>query len=77
MATYGYCRVSTARQAAEGESLDFQRRQIEGYALMYGLTVDEVVVGAADYPRRGGLLTHGSRRRTHPRRGEGWTESIV
>jgi DNA invertase Pin-like site-specific DNA recombinase len=37
MATFGYCRVSTAKQAAEGESLDVQRRQIEGYALMHGL----------------------------------------
>ena len=44
MATFGYCRVSTARQATEGESLDVQRRQIEGYALMQGLTIDEVVV---------------------------------
>jgi putative DNA-invertase from lambdoid prophage Rac len=44
MAVYGYARVSTARQAAEGESLDVQRRQIEGYALMHGLTLDEVVV---------------------------------
>jgi len=33
MATFGYCRVSTAKQASEGESLDVQRRQIEGYAL--------------------------------------------
>src|ERR1700733_11609343 len=32
MAIYGYCRVSTLRQANEGESLDVQRRQIEGYA---------------------------------------------
>jgi putative DNA-invertase from lambdoid prophage Rac len=30
MATFGYCRVSTTRQAAEGESLEVQRRQIEG-----------------------------------------------
>src|SRR5271165_6769258 len=44
MAIYGYCRVSTLRQANEGESLDVQRRQIEGYALMHGLAVDEVVV---------------------------------
>ena len=44
MATYGYCRVSTLRQANEGESLDVQRRQIEGYALMHGMTLDEVVV---------------------------------
>jgi putative DNA-invertase from lambdoid prophage Rac len=44
MATFGYCRVSTAKQANEGESLDVQRRQIEGYALMHGLSVDEIVV---------------------------------
>ncbi len=44
MATYGYCRVSTAKQANEGESLDVQRRQIEGYALMHNFTLDEVVI---------------------------------
>ena len=40
MATFGYCRVSTARQANEGESLDVQRRQIQGYAMMHGLDLD-------------------------------------
>jgi putative DNA-invertase from lambdoid prophage Rac len=44
MAVYGYARVSTARQANEGESLEVQRRQIEGYALMHGLILDEVVI---------------------------------
>ena len=44
MAAYGYCRVSTARQASEGESLDVQRRQIEGYAHMHGLTLRGVAV---------------------------------
>ncbi|MGD9737764.1 MAG: recombinase family protein [Bauldia sp.] len=44
MAVYGYCRVSTARQANEGESLEVQRRQIEGYALMHGLPVSAVAV---------------------------------
>src|SRR3984957_19169229 len=44
MAVYGYVRVSTARQASEGESLEVQRRQIEGYALMHGLVLDDVVV---------------------------------
>jgi DNA invertase Pin-like site-specific DNA recombinase len=38
MATYGYVRVSTQRQADEGESLAVQRRQIEGYATMIGVT---------------------------------------
>src|SRR3954462_11808800 len=44
MAAYGYVRVSTARQAEEGLSLDVQRRQIEGYALMQGLGVERVFV---------------------------------
>jgi hypothetical protein len=44
MTAYGYCRVSTARQASEGESLDVQRRQIEGYAHMHGLTLRGVTV---------------------------------
>lgn len=44
MAVYGYCRVSTMRQANEGESLEVQRRQIEGYAHMHGLTLDDVIV---------------------------------
>jgi DNA invertase Pin-like site-specific DNA recombinase len=44
MAVYGYCRVSTSRQANEGESLDVQRRQIEGYAHMHGLTLRGVTV---------------------------------
>jgi putative DNA-invertase from lambdoid prophage Rac len=44
MATYGYARVSTLKQANEGESLDVQQRQIEGYAHMHALTLDEVVV---------------------------------
>jgi DNA invertase Pin-like site-specific DNA recombinase len=44
MATFGYCRVSTAKQASEGESLDVQRRQIEGYAHMHGLALEEIVV---------------------------------
>jgi putative DNA-invertase from lambdoid prophage Rac len=44
MAVYGYARVSTWRQASEGESLEVQGRQIEGYAHMHGLTLDEVVI---------------------------------
>jgi putative DNA-invertase from lambdoid prophage Rac len=44
MAVYGYCRVSTARQANEGESLEVQRRQIKGYADMHGLAIDGIVV---------------------------------
>ena len=44
MAVYGYCRVSTLKQANEGESLDVQRRQIEGYALMLGMTLADVLI---------------------------------
>jgi len=41
---YAYVRVSTGRQAEDGESLAVQRRQIEGYAKMLGLTIDRVFV---------------------------------
>ena len=44
MAAYGYARVSTSRQADEGESLDVQQRQMEGYALMHGLTVGRMFI---------------------------------
>lgn len=44
MAVYGYVRVSTDRQAEEGESLGAQQRTIEGYALMHGVTIDHVFV---------------------------------
>jgi putative DNA-invertase from lambdoid prophage Rac len=44
MATYGYARVSTIRQADDGESLPVQERTIGGYAMMHGLTVDRVFV---------------------------------
>lgn len=44
MATYGYCRVSTAAQANEGESLDVQRRQLEGWAHMQAQALDAVFV---------------------------------
>jgi DNA invertase Pin-like site-specific DNA recombinase len=44
MAVFGYVRVSTARQASEGESLDVQRRMIEGYAHMHGLKIEQIVV---------------------------------
>jgi DNA invertase Pin-like site-specific DNA recombinase len=44
MSTYGYCRVSTARQAEEGESLGAQERTLAGYAMMHGLAIDRVFV---------------------------------
>jgi putative DNA-invertase from lambdoid prophage Rac len=64
MSVYGYCRVSTIRQASEGESLDVQRRQIEGYAHMHALALDEVVieegvsgsVPVAERPKGGALF---------------------
>lgn len=36
MSVYGYVRVSTQAQADEGESLDVQRRMLEGWAHMQG-----------------------------------------
>jgi putative DNA-invertase from lambdoid prophage Rac len=44
MKVYGYTRVSTERQADEGESLDVQQRQIGGYAMMKGLEIGRVFV---------------------------------
>lgn len=44
MTVYGYIRVSTLRQATEGDSLADQRRQIEGYAQMKNLALAEIVV---------------------------------
>lgn len=44
MATYGYCRVSTERQAEEGESLGAQERTIRGYAMMNELGVDAMFI---------------------------------
>ena len=44
MTAFGYARVSTTRQANEGESLDVQQRTITGYALMQGMTLDSILV---------------------------------
>jgi putative DNA-invertase from lambdoid prophage Rac len=44
MAVFGYTRVSTDRQASDGDSLEVQRRQIEGYVHMHGLTLDALYV---------------------------------
>ncbi|RYC29704.1 recombinase family protein [Lichenibacterium minor] len=46
MRVVAYVRVSTSEQAASGDSLDTQRRQCVGYAMMKGLEVDEVFVEA-------------------------------
>ena len=66
MATFGYCRVSTMKQANEGESLEVQRRQIEGYALMHDFdaveyVVEEGVSGSvplADRPAGGAMIAN-------------------
>lgn len=42
MTVFAYTRVSTDRQASEGESLDVQERTVAGYAMMHGLTVNRV-----------------------------------
>lgn len=58
MAVYGYIRVSTDRQANEGESIDVQRRQIEGWCLMHGETLamppfqDEGISGSVPVAER-------------------------
>ena len=44
MSVYGYCRVSTDRQANEGESLGVQERQLQGYVHMQGMKLDRVFV---------------------------------
>ena len=39
MPVYAYTRVSTGRQAEEGENLGAQQRRVEGYAQMHDLAV--------------------------------------
>ncbi|MFN8831400.1 MAG: recombinase family protein [Labrys sp. (in: a-proteobacteria)] len=64
MACFIYIRVSTDRQASEGESLGNQERTARGYAQMLGLEVTQVFTDAgvsgstplADRPAGGGLL---------------------
>lgn len=46
MKVFGYLRVSTSEQAQSGESLDTQKQQVVGYAMMKGWTVDEFFVEA-------------------------------
>jgi DNA invertase Pin-like site-specific DNA recombinase len=43
MSAFGYCRVSTERQG-DGDSLDVQKRQIEGYAMIRGLDLADIVI---------------------------------
>nr|UXE45525.1 hypothetical protein Hi04_10k_c4997_00009 [uncultured bacterium] len=44
--TFAYCRVSTDSQAEDGQSLDVQERQLEGWALQRGVGLDAVHVEA-------------------------------
>ena len=44
MATYGYTRVSTDRQADQGENLGAQQRTLEGYAMMRGMRIDRLFI---------------------------------
>jgi putative DNA-invertase from lambdoid prophage Rac len=65
MKVCGYCRVSTAEQANGGLSLDTQRQQITGYAMMKGWSVAEFYIEAgvsgsvplADRPEGQRMLT--------------------
>ncbi len=43
---YGYVRVSTDSQAEDGQSLDVQQRQLEGWAMQRGAVLDAVHVEA-------------------------------
>jgi len=44
MNVYGYCRVSTLKQAENGESIDVQKRRIKGYAQMQGFDLKHIYV---------------------------------
>lgn len=65
MAVYGYIRVSTDRQASEGESLDVQGRVLDGYAMQHGWKIAETFreegvsgsVPLADRPEGARLLS--------------------
>ncbi|ESY84561.1 resolvase [Mesorhizobium sp. LNHC220B00] len=46
MKVFGYIRVSTFEQANSGESLETQKRAIEGYAMMKGWTITETFTEA-------------------------------
>lgn len=64
MRVYSYTRVSTGRQAEEGESLGAQQRRVEGYAAMNDMVVDRHFVERgvsgsvplADRPEGGALV---------------------
>jgi putative DNA-invertase from lambdoid prophage Rac len=41
---FGYCRVSTSRQVEEGESLEVQQRQIEGWCHQHGRRAESILI---------------------------------
>jgi putative DNA-invertase from lambdoid prophage Rac len=43
---FAYCRVSTDAQVEDGQSLEVQRRQLEGWAMQKGASLDAVYVEA-------------------------------
>lgn len=47
MAVFGYVRVSTRSQVEDGLSIDSQQRQIEGYCMMKGLSLDKIFIERA------------------------------
>jgi DNA invertase Pin-like site-specific DNA recombinase len=59
---FGYARVSTSEQSANGQSLATQQRQLEGWAQMQDLQLDRVVIetisGGVEFAKRpeGGKL---------------------
>ena len=46
MKVFGYVRVSTSEQATSGDSLETQKNQIVGYAMMKGWQIEEIFVEA-------------------------------
>ncbi len=47
MSVFGYIRVSTKTQSEDGLSIDSQQRQIEGYAMMKGLSLENIFIERA------------------------------
>ena len=41
---YGYARVSTAKQADDGESLEVQQRMMTGYGLIHGIEIGRTFI---------------------------------
>lgn len=69
MATYAYIRVSTQAQADDGLSLDAQKRQVEGHAMIHGFEIahiytERAVSGAKPLDKRpeGRKLLQGAQR---------------